>query len=140
MEYRRFGNRLFVRMDTGEEILAQLENVCRAENIRLAEVKALGALQRYTVGLFDPADKEYHKNTFEGPAEITGLWGTVTTMDGEYYAHIHMNAANADGAVTGGHLNEAVVGPTCEMIIEVTDGTVERVHSDKTGLNLFKFE
>lgn len=139
MEYKRFGNRLFVRMDVGEEILTQLEAVCRAENIKLAEVKALGALSEYTVGLYDIAEQEYHKNTFKGFAEITSLWGTVTTMDGEYYAHLHLSAGAADGSVTGGHLNRAVVGATCEMVIEVTDGTVEREHSDELGINLFKF-
>ena len=54
MEYRRFQNKVFVRIDRGEEILEQLKKLCEAEQITLAEVKALGALSEFTVGLFNP--------------------------------------------------------------------------------------
>ncbi len=139
MEYRRFGTKLFVRMDPGEEVLAQLEAVCTAEGVRLAEVKALGALSSFTVGLFDTEKKLYTKNTFRFPSEITSLWGTVTTQAGRFYPHIHLSAADAAGRVYGGHLNEAVVSATCEMVLDVVDGTVERRFSEEVGLNLFRF-
>lgn len=43
------------------------------------------------------------------------------------------------GEVFGGHLNRAVVSATCEMVVEVLDGTVDRQYDPVTGLNLFKF-
>ena len=67
------------------------------------------------------------------------LTGTVNTMNGEYYSHLHMSAANESGAVVGGHLNAARVSATCEMVIHVIDGTVDRFKDGVTGLNLFKF-
>ncbi len=139
MEYRRFGNKYFVRMDKGEEILSQLKILCERENIKLAEVKALGALNDFTVGLFDINEKQYYPNNFTGMFEITSLWGTITTMNGEFYAHIHMSAGDREGKVFGGHLNRAVVSATCEMTVEVSDGIVERKFSDEVGLNLFEF-
>lgn len=139
MEYQRFGSRIVVRMDRGEEVLAQLAALCRAEQIHLAEVHALGALSRFTVGLFDPAAQQYFSNTFDMPAEITSLWGTVTEKDGAPYLHIHLSAALRGGTVLGGHLSEAVVGPTCEMVLDVLDGTVGRRFDPDTGLNLFVF-
>lgn len=60
-------------------------------------------------------------------------------MNGEYYSHIHMSAGNEKGEVFGGHLNRAVVGATCEMIITVIDGCVDRVKDESLGLNVFKF-
>ena len=39
----------------------------------------------------------------------------------------------------GGHLNRAVVSATCEMVVDVLDGTVDRRYDPVTGLNLFKF-
>ena len=39
----------------------------------------------------------------------------------------------------GGHLNRAVVSATCEMVITVIDGKVDRVYDEETGLNVFKF-
>ena len=61
-------------------------------------------------------------------------------MDGKYYSHLHMSAGNDKGEVFGGHLNEAYISATCEMVITVVEGTVERAFSDEIGLNLLKFE
>ena len=145
MQFQRFENKYFVRMDKGEEIISTLKNLCEKEKIALAEVKALGAVDDFDVGLFDVKEKKYHRNHFQFPAEITSLWGTVTTKDGEVYLHIHMSAGDSEGKVFGGHLNSAVVSATCEMIIDdvsanSTKGfTVERKFSDEVGLNLFEF-
>ena len=139
MQFRKFGNKYFMRMDRGEEIMASLEEFCITERITLAEVKALGAVDDFSVGLFDVDSKEYHANHFEFPAEIVSLWGTITTKDGKYYAHIHMSAADEKGQVWGGHLNSARVSATCEMIVDVVDGKVERKFDEDVGLNLFHF-
>ena len=139
MEYRRFNDMIVVRMDPGEEILEQLKNVALAENIKLAEISALGAVNDFTVGVFKTDEKKYYANSFRGSFEIVSLTGTVSTMDGAYYAHLHMSAGNDKGEVFGGHLNRAVISATCEMVIRVIDGTVDRAFSEKVGLNLFRF-
>ena len=51
-----------------------------------------------------------------------------------------MSVGNEKGEVFGGHLNRAVVSATCEMVIMVIDGKVDRVYDEKTGLNVFKFD
>ena len=58
-------------------------------------------------------------------------------MNGEYYSHIHMSAADEMGVTYGGHLNRAIVSATCEMFIDIIYGKVDRFHDEKTGLNLF---
>ncbi len=60
-------------------------------------------------------------------------------MNDDVYAHLHMSAGNDKGEVFGGHLNRAIVSATCEMIINIIDGKVDRYHDDEIGLNLFKF-
>lgn len=140
MEYRRFGDTLIVRIDKGEEILRQMKQVAQAENIRLASVSALGAVNDFTVGVFKTSEKTYYANHFTGDYEIVSLSGTISTMNGEYYAHIHMSAGDEKGMVVGGHLNEAKVSATCEMVIHVIHGEVERAFSNEIGLNLFAFK
>ncbi len=139
MDYRRFGDTLLVRMDPGEEITAQLRAVCEKENVKLAAVEALGAVNDFTVGLFDTVTKEFRANRFQGPHEIVSLTGTVTTKDGAFYQHLHMSAANAAGEVFGGHLTAAVISATCEMVVRVLDGQVERALDPEIGINLFRF-
>lgn len=139
MEYRRFGSDIVARMDKGEEILAQIKEIALKESIKLASVTALGATNDFTVGVYKIDEKKYYANTFQGNFEIVSLTGTINTMDGAFYTHLHMSAGNEKGEVFGGHLNRAVISATCEMVITVIDGRVDRFHSEEIGLNLFQF-
>lgn len=139
MEYRRFKDTIIARIDKGEEILEQVKAIALKEQIRLAHVQALGAVNQFTVGVFKTKEKEYLANDFEGSYEIVSLTGTINTMDGAFYCHLHMSAGNDKGEVFGGHLNRAVVSATCEMVITLVDGTVDRAFDEEIGLNLFKF-
>ena len=139
MEYRRFGNTIVARIDRGEEILAALQEIAEAEGIQLASISALGATNDFTVGVYNVDEKQYHANDFKGNFEIVSLTGTINTMDGEFYTHLHMSAGDEKGQVFGGHLNRAVVSAVCEMVITVIDGTVDRSFSPEIGLNLFRF-
>lgn len=139
MEYKRFGNTVVARIDKGEEILDKLKEIALGEDIKLASVQALGAVGKFTVGVFKTDEKKYYANNFEGDFEIVSLTGTVNTMDGEFYSHLHMSAGDDKGKVFGGHLNEAFVSATCEMVINIIDGIVDRYRDESVGLNLFKF-
>lgn len=139
MEYRRFGNTIVARIDKGEEILNEIKNIAEAEKIKLANINALGATNNFVVGVFKTSEKKYYSNEFKGDFEIVSLTGTINTMNGEFYSHIHFSAGNDKGEVFGGHLNKAVVSATCEMIINIIDGNVDRTHDEEIGLNLFKF-
>ena len=139
MEQKRFGNTVMVRMDPGEEVLEQMELAARAEGITLGSVSAIGAVNDFTVGLYDLETKQYYKNRFTGAFEIVSLLGNITTKDGEYYAHLHMSAADGEGKMFGGHLNRAVISVTCEMAINVLEGSVNRVPDEATGINIIKF-
>ena len=139
MDYRRFGNHIIARFDRGEEILECLKQVALKENIKLASVSALGAVDDFTVGVYKVDEKKYYSNHFAGAFEIVSLTGTISTMNGEYYAHLHMSAGNDRGEVFGGHLNAARISATCEMVIDVIDGVVERRADPEVGLNLFEF-
>lgn len=139
MEYRRFGNTIVARIDRGEEILSKIEEISLKENIKLANVNALGATDEFEVGVYKVDEKKYYKNNFKGAYEIVSLTGSINTMDDKFYTHIHMSCGDEKGNVVGGHLNRAVVSATCEMFIEIIDGRVDRFKDEVTGLNLFRF-
>ena len=50
-----------------------------------------------------------------------------------------MSAGNEKGEVFGGHLNKAMVSATCEMVIYIIDGKIDRYYDEQIGLNLLKF-
>lgn len=140
MEYRKFQNKIIVRMDKGEEILEKVREVAEKEKIKLADISALGAVSEFTVGVFDTEAKEYRANEFKGSFEIVSLTGTINTMNDEFYCHLHMSAGNEKGQVFGGHLNKAIISATCEMVITLIEGRVDRRFEEKVGLNLFQFQ
>ncbi len=139
MEYRKFKNVIVARIDKGEEILTEIKNIALKENIKLANINALGAVGDVVVGVFKTVEKKYYSNSFKGDFEIVSLTGSINTMNNEFYSHLHMSIGNEDGQVFGGHLNKAIVSATCEMFIYVIDGEVDRYFDEEIGLNLFKF-
>lgn len=70
MEYRRFGNTIYLRLDPKEEILEEIGKVAEKENIRLAQVTGLGAINDFTAGVYNTVTKEYHSIQFQGAFEI----------------------------------------------------------------------
>lgn len=139
MEYRKFGDKYVIRMDKGEEIVNTLMNFCKEQGIKLGKVSAIGAVNKATIGLFKTSEKKYYSSELTGDFEITGLNGNIFTMKGETYLHLHISIADEKHNVYGGHLNSAVVSATCEMIVDVIDGEIDREFSEEIGLNLIKF-
>ena len=101
MEYRKFNHTIVARIDKGEEILEKIKEIALKENIKLANINALGAVGEFTVGVFQTKEKKYYSNSFEGDFEIVSLTGTINTMNNEFYSHLHMSAGNDKGEVFG---------------------------------------
>ena len=139
MEYRKFGDSYVVRMDRGEEILTRLTELCDRENIRLAQVQALGAVDHVIVSVYDVPTRSFFKKEFTGPMEISSLCGTVSRKDGQVYIHLHVTVCDQELKAWGGHANELRVSATCEMVVRTMPGEVGRRMDEDIGLNVFTF-
>jgi len=141
MEYRRFGDRIAVRMDRGDEVCAKLLELAEKENISLASVTGIGASNDVTLGVFNTSGKKYSKLRYnDSDYEIASITGNLSRQEGKPYLHLHAAIGNpVSGETHAGHLNAAVISATAEIMVGVVDGEVERKFSDEIGLNLFKF-
>ncbi len=139
MEYRKFGDTFAVRIDRGEEIMESLKKLCVKENIRLAQVDALGAAEQAVIGVYQLAEQQYRREEINEFMEITSLTGNVTSMNGEPYLHLHGTLAGRDHVIHGGHVLEIRVGATCEMFVRVLEGEITREKDEKLGINLWHF-
>ena len=139
METKRTENFLVIRLDPQEELIESLLTACQEQNISCAQVSAIGAARKITCGVFDPKTKEYHSKKFKGVYEITSISGTITTMNGGLYPHLHITFADDEYKVRGGHLNKCVISATAEIILTLLDTGIDRKSSSEIGLNLFDF-
>lgn len=139
MQYKRFGDTWAVRMDRGEEIMACLTEMCGREEIPLAEVSAIGAVDEAVIGVLDLETQAYHQEKLETFMEITSLTGNITAMGGKPYIHLHATLADRNHAVHGGHVLSLRVGATCEMFVRMIDGRMDRVRNEELGINLWHF-
>ncbi|MBR3108205.1 MAG: DNA-binding protein [Clostridia bacterium] len=140
MEYGKFGDTYIVRIDRGEEILASLAALSEKENIRLAQVDGLGAIDHAAVCVYDVPTKTFFRKEFNEPMEISNLCGTVTRKEGKAYLHIHATLCDKELLAHGGHATELRVSATCEIVVRVIAGEVERRLDENIGLNLFLFK
>ena len=136
MQYKKYGNTYMVRIDLDEEIMQSLRVLCEKEDIHLAHVEALGAVNHAVVGVYDLKEIVYHQEEINEFMEITGLTGNVTRMNGEVYLHLHTTMVDQNHVVHGGHVIELKVGATCEMFVTVLPGEVDRVRDENLGFNL----
>ena len=138
MQYKRMKDTYAVRLDVGEEIMEALKKLAETEQIRAAEVKAIGAADRAVIGVFDLEAGDYRREELNRFMEITSLMGNITEMEGKPYIHLHAMLADQDHGIHGGHVIEMRIGLTCEMFVRVMEGAIEREHSDELGINLWK--
>jgi len=139
MEFKRIGNKVIMRIDKGEEVVETIKKFCKDHGITLGSISGLGAADRIKVGLFNVEEKKYYSTVLTGDYEITNLTGNISTMDGETYLHLHITVSDHEMRAFGGHLNEAVISGTCELVLDIIDGIVDRQFSEDVGLNIYKF-
>ncbi len=140
MEYRTFPEGWAVRLDPGDEVLDCLTELCRREEIQLADVSGIGAAGDVTVGIFGTRKKVYTTRRCQGDFEIAHLAGNITRQDGKPYLHIHITICNpVTGEFAAGHLNQAVISATAEIFVRRWSGRAGRKFSDLVGLNLLEF-
>ncbi len=139
MDYRQAGQKWFLRIDKGEEVLETLAAFCRQKGNTLGSISGIGAAGQITLGLFETKTKTYKATDLTGDFEITALTGNVTTKEGEVYLHVHATLSDIECRAYGGHLNKALISGTCEVVIDQVQGGIEREFNADIGLNLMKF-
>jgi len=138
MEYKRFKDRIFLRLEKGEEICASIKEVAKKEKIAAASVSGIGATDDFKVGVFDIGKGAYEEYAFCGNHEINAIVGNISEKDGEPYVHLHITCTGKGATVVGGHLLFGVISLTAEIIIDGTEGAIGRKRDDALGINLWE--
>jgi predicted DNA-binding protein with PD1-like motif len=136
------GQRTFaVVLDSGEEVLKSLQSFVNGQRIAAAQFTAIGALSDVVLKYFDWETKKYLEIGVAEQVEVASLIGDVATApSGEPALHVHLVVGKHDGTAMAGHLGEAHVRPTLEVVLTESPAHLQKVFDRQTGLALIRME
>jgi predicted DNA-binding protein with PD1-like motif len=104
--------------EAGEEVMAGLLAFASEQSIAGAHFTAIGAFERVTLGFFEPQKKDYKKIPIDEQVELMSLVGNIARdHHGQPRIHAHVVVGKSDGTAHGGHLMNAHVRPTLEVVL-----------------------
>jgi uncharacterized protein len=125
-----------VIFETGDEIASGLGVFAKEQQLRASHFTAIGALQDVTIGYFNWENKDYTPIRVNEQVEVLSLIGDVALEKGVPKVHAHIVIGKADGSAHGGHLLEAHVRPTLEVIVTESEGEMRKSYDPLSQLQL----
>lgn len=134
------GVRTFVvTLDTGEEVMSTLVKLAEDLQFGSSSVTGIGAFSHTKLGYFNPATSDFRENVVDEQCELLSFIGNIAEgEDGNPKLHAHVVLGRHDATTRGGHLVEAVVRPTLELVIVEHPMHLQRKHDPATGLVLLQ--
>ena len=131
--------RAFVgRLETGDDLVEEIERLCTERAVRAAWVSVIGAVRRAAFAYYEQDDRRYLELSSDDHHEITGFVGNISLRDGRPFLHAHATFCARDGSAVGGHLL-----PGCEVFAaeftlrEMTGVELIRTADEVSGLSLW---
>ena len=133
------GRQFLGRVEKGEDMLEAFTGFARREQIRLATITGIGALQKARISMYDQEKKSYNVMEINEETELTALLGNLSLKDGEIFCHLHATLTDADGKAWGGHVCEGCIVFALEFEIrELMGEDFHRMPDEETGLTLWE--
>jgi uncharacterized protein len=126
--------------DKGDEVIQGLTGFAKQHRLTAGQITAIGALSDAVLGFFDRQRKEYQRISVNEQVEVLSLIGDIALDNEEAKVHVHVVVGKADGTAHGGHLLEAHVWPTLEVIVVEPPAHLRRTIDRETGLALIDLE
>jgi uncharacterized protein len=126
------------RLETGSDLVAEIERHCLEQGVLAAQVTVIGAVRRARFAYYDQNDRRYRELESTTHHEVVGFTGNVSLKDDKPFLHAHATFADAAGATIGGHLLRGCEVYAAEVMIrEISGVSLVRVFDDETGLSLW---
>ncbi len=122
MEYRKEKNAIYLRLDKGEEVVDTIKKLCEKEQLEGGYFQGIGACGRVVLATWIPEKEDFIHHRLRGMLEMISLTGNVSIdQNGKAFSHSHGVFSylkdNGEIAVAAGHLEEAEISYTGEIIL-----------------------
>lgn len=133
----RLGRCLIARLDHGMDIVSQITDLSKNEEIGAALLGAVGALMQAELAYYDQTSHKYHKIAIDKPVELVSCSGNISIRDDQPFVHAHASLADSEGRVWGGHMIGGKVFAAEIFIQELLGEPLKRKYDSITGLYLW---
>lgn len=128
-----------VIFETGDEIASSLARFASEQKLAGSSFKAIGALSSVKLAWLDWKTKKYQPSVvLDEQVELVSLIGDIALKDGQPQVHAHVVVAKSDGTAHGGHLVQAYVRPTCEVVLTESPKHLQKQIDPESGLALIR--
>ena len=124
--------------DSGDEPVSLLSRFAAEHKLSAARFTAIGAFSELVVGYFDWQKKDYERIAIREQVEVLALVGDIALAKGKPKVHAHVVVGKRDASAHGGHLLEARVRPTLEVVLTESPAHLVREHDPQSGLALIR--
>src|SRR5581483_7833737 len=104
--------------ETGDQLASGLKKFAKEHKLAGSSFTAIGAFSAVKLAWFNWETKAYQPSVeLNEQVELLSMIGDIALKDGEPQVHAHVVVGRRDGTAHGGHLMEATVRPTCELVL-----------------------
>ena len=79
MEYQKIDNKIFVRLDRGDEIISSVLSICKAEGVHSATFTGIGGCSEVLKLTYRPTSDAYEEHLMKEVLDIALIHGNITT-------------------------------------------------------------
>lgn len=121
------------RLKPGQDLRIGIERYAKSKNISAGFVlTCVGAVKSARLRLAGAKPENQPERIIQEACEIVSLEGTIAKSG----AHFHISLSDDKGNVIGGHLKEATVYPTAEIVLGEDETSVfNREQDPETGFD-----
>ena len=126
------------RLESGVDLVEEIERVCAEHDVRAAWVSAIGAVRHASFAYYEQDERRYLELESSEHHEITGFIGNVSIRDDRPFLHAHATFCARSGAAVGGHLLRGCEVFAAEITIREMMGVeLTRTPDEVSGLALW---
>ena len=143
MDYKKGKNHIYIRVDKGESVVQAILSICEKENIHGGFFQGIGACDTVTISTYIPEKNNFIDHRISGMIEMISLMGNISVDDlNTPFQHSHGVFSylkdNGEIAVVAGHLKDARISYTGEIVLQMTEERIGRMFDTDVGIDVWK--
>lgn len=141
MYYSKISEEKFlIRLKLGEKAHESLMKFCQKMKINNGSLSAIGSIEDPILAHYRVNTKKYSEKQFKGIFEVASMTGNIGLFEGKPLIHLHVVISDESMKAFAGHLVEAIVSATLEIVLVKFDTKLTKSISSEIGLKLYDLD